>query len=403
MTITTATDITLHPLPDDWTPPADWERASLPVGSEDPGGERKLTGYEASIAFVLDTERRELSVHFLVHRGTDSDGAPGDYVTHEHITNGVAPPRILLGGLNLNTSVDLARPERINALLQEVRPLAQEIADNLLPVAGTTGRDWTARAADAQRAAAHLLERYPYRSTEYDFAYRRPWYLIDADVALKVLPDLINPAWADATDQQLQDAAATLETQLRNRCQTNTETLERLILISLTGTRLPDTDDGRPSTHIRLHGARAWLHAYRRDQAAGLTPMDTARWDGTAHHALHITDDCTDADLAAVARQAERDAAAQGVKLLAADRWARPLRADRRAAIRTQLSVLRDQIGELEDKIKPARKRRTVLVTRVLGWGEEDTDSGLGRSSGLSHTAVGTIRASLDTTEETNQ
>ncbi|MFJ7416741.1 hypothetical protein ACIQWZ_39020 [Streptomyces sp. NPDC098077] len=59
--------------------------------------------------------------------------------------------------------------------------------------------------------------------------------------------------------------------------------------------------------------------------------------------------------------------------------------------------------GRLENQIKPARKRRTVLVTRVLGWGEEDTDSGLGRSSGLSHTAVGTIRASLDTTEETHQ
>lgn len=400
---TTTTGITLHPLPDDWTPPADWERASLSVDSEDPGGERKLTGYEAGIAFVLDTERRELSVHPLTSRGAASDEVPGAYATYEHISNGVVPPRILLGGMRLNTSVDLARPERINALLQEVRPLAQEIADNLLPVAGTTGRDWTARAADAQRAAAHLLERYPYRGTEYDFPYRRPWYLIDADTALKAIPSLISPAWADATDQQLQDAAANLETQLRQHCQANTETLEKLILISLTGTRLPDTDDGRPSTHIRLHGARAWLHAYRRDQAAGLTPVEAAHWDGAAHHALHITDDSTDTDLAAAARQAERDAAAQGIKLLAADRWAHTLRADRRTAVRTQLTGLRDQIGALEDKIKPARKRRTVLVTRVLGWGEEDTDSGLGRSSGLSHTAVGTIRASLDTTEETNQ
>ncbi|WP_331758953.1 hypothetical protein [Streptomyces anulatus] len=32
----------------------------------------------------------------------------------------------------------------------------------------------------------------------------------------------------------------------------------------------------------------------------------------------------------------------------------------------------------------------------MLGWGEEDTDFGLGSASGLSHTAVGTIRASLD-------
>ncbi|MGY3341086.1 hypothetical protein ACVW0K_007279 [Streptomyces filamentosus] len=55
----------------------------------------------------------------------------------------------------------------------------------------------------------------------------------------------------------------------------------------------------------------------------------------------------------------------------------------------------------LEERLKPARKRRTVLVTRILGWeGERDTDSALGRDAGLSHTAVRSLRTALDGEEQ---
>ncbi|MGW8767839.1 hypothetical protein ACWGN5_35745 [Streptomyces sp. NPDC055815] len=397
---TTTTAIAIRPLPANWAPPADWKRDDAAVDPDNPRGERELTGYRAGVAFVLDTDQRDLSV-YPVAEGAPGDEVPGEFVTYQHTRNGVAPAVLQIGVIRLNTSLDLARADRINSVLEEVRPLAQEIADNLLPVPGTTGRDWTARAYDACRSAEHLLNRYPYRGTEHDFPYLRHCYAVDAAPVLAAFPDLINRSWAESTDQQLQDAAVALEGRLYQLYKDNpdSEVLKRLIEMSLTGAPLSDRD-GRPVMDVRVHGARAWLHAYRRDQAAGLTPMDAARWDGAAHHALHIADDSTDAELAAVARRAERDAAAQGVKLLAADQWAHTLRTDRRTAIRTQLAELRDQIGALENHLKPARKRRTVLVTRVLAWGEEDTDSALGRASGLSHTAVGTIRSSLDTTED---
>ncbi|MGW6557552.1 hypothetical protein [Streptomyces hydrogenans] len=86
---------------------------------------------------------------------------------------------------------------------------------------------------------------------------------------------------------------------------------------------------------------------------------------------------------------------------LATKRWTAQLRADRRAAVREQLAGLRDEIASLEDRRKLARKRRTVLVTRILGWdGERDTGSALGRDAGLSHTAVRTLRTALEADQE---
>lgn len=394
MTITS--EITLRPLPESWTPPAGWARNSAPAGA-DSDGEWQDTGYRAAVAYVLDVEDRALSVHPVA---SEADVVPGESVNFQHARHGVVPPVMQLGGLSLRTSTELARPDLINTLLEEVRPLAQTIADNLLPLAGVPGgRDWTAAAFDALRHAGHVLERRPYRGTEHDFPYGRP-YMLDAAAVLAAFPSLVSPAWADATDQQLQDAAAALEYRIHGLAETAPDATEKLISASLTGARLPDDDHGRPVTTMLLYGARAWLHDYRLAQADGLTPTDITRWGGADQYALHAADDSTDAELAALARRAERDAASRGVKLLGAEAWARALRTERRAAVRAQLTDLRTQIGDLEDALRPARKRRTVLVTRVLGWGEDDTDSGLGRAAGLSHTAVGTIRTNLDTTTE---
>ncbi|MFF9594229.1 hypothetical protein ACF1FX_34490 [Streptomyces sp. NPDC014646] len=399
-TATPSATVTLRTLPADWTPPADWERHDIAPSVDAPGEEHALTGYRAAVAYVLDVAQRELSVHPA--DGHAHNGAPGEFVAYRHIVGGVVPSLIHLGGLKLATTAELARPAVINALLEELQPLAQEIVDNLLPVAGTTGLDWTARAYHACRKAEHIIGRRPYRGTEDDFPYRLGFYTADADAVLRAFPSLIAPGWAACTDQELQDAAGGLESRLYQLCLNNSEALETAIEISVPGTRLPADRPGRPVTEVRLHGARAWLHAYRRDQAAGLTPMDAARWDGAAHHALHIADDTTDDDLTHVITSAKRDAAAQGVKLLGTTRWAHNLRTDRRNAVRAQLDTVRDEINALEAQIKPARQRRAVLVTRVLGWGEGDTDSGLGRAAGLSHTAVANLRAALDADDISN-
>ncbi|MDR3083998.1 MAG: hypothetical protein LBV60_24295 [Streptomyces sp.] len=389
---TTATPVTVRPLPAGWTPPADWERHTIAINPGTPDSAREPAGYQAGVSYVLDIERRELTVH-PVASGADAAAVPGTYVSPEKLRSGVVPPVIQLGGVHLAQSASLATPDFVNGLFDEVQPLAQQIVDNLLPVAGTTGYDWTALAADALAAAEHLLNRRPYRGTEYDYPYTVGAYAVDAADALAAWPDLIDTAWAQATDQELQNAAAALYDRLSGR--PDSDVPARMIKISLTGSPLPDFH-GRAVTSVRLYGARAWLHAYRRDQAGGLTPVDATRWDGAAHHAPRITDDSTAEDLAATARQAERDAATQGIKLIGADRWAAALRADRRTAVRSHLAELRDQIAYLENDLKPARRRRAALVTRVLAWGEEDTDSGLGRAAGLSHTAIRTIRTSLD-------
>ncbi|MFI8515342.1 hypothetical protein ACIGHB_29860 [Streptomyces sp. NPDC085460] len=255
------------------------------------------------------------------------------------------------------------------------------------------GWDWTARAADAFGRAWHLADRYPYRGTEFDSSFVGI-FRVDAADLFSAAPDLVNPAWAEATGQQLQDMVPSYDF----------HRLEQLPQVLVEAAResgaLPAVRDGQMRT-ARVCGLRAWLHGYRRDQAGSLIPVDAVRWDGGVHHALSVTDDSTDAELAAAARRAEQDAAARGIKLIGASRWVEQLRAARRTAVREQLAGLRDEIAALEDRLKPARKRRTVLVTRILGWdGERDTDTALGRDAGLSHTAVRTLRTALEADQE---
>ncbi|MFJ6523621.1 hypothetical protein ACIQJ4_35855 [Streptomyces filamentosus] len=240
--------------------------------------------------------------------------------------------------------------------------------------------------------ASHLASRYPYRGTEDDFPYRGAC-AVDAAALFSALPGLIDPAWAEATDHQIQ--AVTMDFDLYHA-----KLPQDLVRAALKSGALRGQGEEELRT-ARVYGLRAWLHGHRLDQAGGLTPMDAARWDGAAHHALYVTDDSTDAELAAAARRAEQDAASRGLKLIGAGQWTAQLRADRRTAVREQLTAVRDEIAALEERLKPARKRRTVLVTRILGWeGERDTDSALGRDAVLSHTAVRTLRTALDGEEQ---
>lgn len=374
--------VKLVPLPQDWQPPGDWKRVAR-KGSD---------GYEAQIVFVLDIEARELTAHPL-GRDARPEDVPGQAVLVSDMEAGVVPPVLHLASLRLSTSADLARPERVAELLEELAPFAGVIVDGLLPVPGGAGWDWTARAADALRRAGHLAGRYPYRGTDDDFPYQEI-YRVDAAELFDAAPDLVAPAWAEATDQQLQDAVRAFDFHRLDQLP------QALVQAAREDGTLPAVRQGQVHT-AQVCGLRAWLHGYRQDQASPLTAVDAARWDGGVHHALSVTDDSTDAELAAVAHRAGRDAAAQGVKLIGAGRWAAQLRADRRAAVREQLAAVRDEIVALEERLKPARKRRTVLVTRILGWeGERDTDSALGRDAGLSHTAVRTLRTALDGEEQ---
>ncbi|MFD4392600.1 hypothetical protein [Streptomyces sp. NPDC058495] len=379
---TPASTVKLVPLPEGWEPPAGWKRTASDVRD----------GYRARIVFVLDIRARELSAHPV---GQDAQGEedPGHEVFVSEMRAGVVPPLLRVGGLHLSTSADLARPERVAALMEELAPLAGEILDNLLPVPGGPGWDWTVRAADALDRARHLADRYPYRGTEHDYPYGGT-HGVDAAALFSALPGLIDPAWRDATDHQIQGAALDFDL---HRVKEMPQDLVRVALASGT---LPGPGEEELRA-ARVYGLRAWLHGYRLDQAGGLTPVDATRWDGAAHHALHVTDDSTDAELTAAARRAEQDAAARGLKLIGAGRWVEQLRADRRTAVREQLAAVRDEIASLEERLKPARKRRTVLVTRILGWeGERDTDSALGRDAGLSHTAVRTLRTALEGEEQ---
>ncbi|MFI8944112.1 hypothetical protein [Streptomyces syringium] len=388
-----STAVELCPLPDDWRVPADWKRHMLRADGDDVDSPLRPHGYEASVHYVLDVERRQVSVHLptgeLARHDAELGASIGGITLHR---SGVVPSRLDLGALTLRYHPELATAENVNSLLTELEPLVRELLDNFVAVPGTGARDWTPQAVDAARRIHRLIDRRPYRGTEFDFPHAQHTYLVSAENFFTVFPSLIERGWAGVTDEALDRA---IEQVHQMTACLKPEHLEQLIPLTLTGEKLPAGKQG-PITAVTIVGVRAWLHAYRRQQAEGLTPMDAARWDGALGHALHVQDDSSDADLQAIAENTVRDAAGQGIKLLGTDTWVKNLRADRRTTVRKQLETLGTDIAELEKKLKPARQRRKILVSRVLGWGEQDTDSSLGRLASMSHTAVGDIREALD-------
>ncbi|KAB7833530.1 hypothetical protein [Streptomyces mobaraensis] len=390
-TVTTAVE--LLPLPESWTVPEGWKRHVLPVDPDNVDSPLSRRGYEASAHYTLDVERRQVSVHLVTDEARHRNVELGESIAPFTLfRSSVVPSRLDLGALTLRYHLEMATAETINSLLAETEPLVRELLDHLVPVPGTGAKDWTPRAFDAARRLRHLIDRRPYRGTEYDFPHAQGSYVVAAGDFFQVFPSLVQHEWAEATGEALERAIEGVH-QAALRI-TAVEHLERLIPVTLTGKKLPDGQYG-PVTSVIIVGTRAWLHTYRQQQAGDLTPMDTARWDGAPGHALHVQDDSSDADLQAVAERALRDAAGQGIKLLGVDSWAENLRAERRTAVRRQLEALGADIGEMEKSLKPMKQRRKVLVTRVLGWDEQDTDSSLGRLAGMSHTAVGDIREAL--------
>ncbi|MDF4254670.1 hypothetical protein [Streptomyces sp. WMMB303] len=388
--------LTVRRVPEDWTPPEGWQRRPT-----DNGGEEVL-GWLATVVYTLDLTTRELIASPVENPGPDGRDSEvlaqlGEHVYYSHILSGILPARIQLDHLPLDWWPQLATPAAINALLEQVEPLAREIADGALRVTGQPGTtlDWSPIAADAYGAASHLINRFPYRGGEHDFPRPRgAWYLDTAEV-FRHRPDLIDPAWADYGDQDLSRVVSAIARSITDAADDDPELHETLVGLSRDSQCPPTPYDGRTPT---LHpvGVRSWLHHYRRQQADGLEPVDVRWWDASGVHAHRIQDTTDDDELRQITARAVKEAAAQGIKLLGTDRWAEDLRRARRTDIREQLAAIGAEISETEAKLKPKKKQRRALLARVLTWDTEATDSGLGRISGLSHTAVRSMRDALN-------
>jgi hypothetical protein len=391
---TTSAPLTVRQLPSDWTRPPHWMGASQADGTP---------GYYARAIYTLNLTTRELTVLPATPEEANEyeEYEIGANVTFDFLEAGVVPPCILLGTLDFRTCAEKADATHINRLLAELRDDAAAIIDNLTQVPGD-GLDWSPAAWVALEQARHRINSYLYRDTEDYFPYKARSYVIDAADLLKRYPDLVVPEWAELDDDDLAAVAKRLHAKWSGfyRGQLDDRDIDTLARLSQVGHRLESDSGGDAILHFTLTGARAWLATYREEAAGGLTPLDAGRWDGIGRYELHIRDDSSDIDLTSIENSARRAAAGQNIKLLGLSNWSHDQREKRRRVIRAQTERLRDEIAELEARLQPAKKQRRALAARILSWGlTADTDSAVGRASGLSHTAVGSIRRALNDEE----
>jgi hypothetical protein len=97
------------------------------------------------------------------------------------------------------------------AFLQHGAPLAQQLLDHLLPIPGTDERDYSPESASAGRD----IERACSRRIDPPLGLRPN--LMSMDRVVEVMPELVNPRWAEMNDDELAEAARTLTTLIVRR------------------------------------------------------------------------------------------------------------------------------------------------------------------------------------------
>jgi hypothetical protein len=123
-------------------------------------------------------------------------------------------------------------------------PLAQRLLDHLLPIPGTTDRDYSPEAASAGRD----IDRACSRHVESPLGLRPNLVLMDRVV--EVMPELVKPRWATADDATL-DQEAEMFTRFFAY---HHPQLHRLLDVPE-----PTSSFGR----LEILGARAWMHRHR--------------------------------------------------------------------------------------------------------------------------------------------
>ncbi|MDW8804360.1 hypothetical protein P1P68_06025 [Streptomyces scabiei] len=390
LTVIEADDADLPPIPDraamdEWVKRYDkgGEAAAGPIPH---GGD---AGHYQRI--VLDTRRRTLEFWCSPWHtaGPDRYSAP-NYSRGEHFApfNWKHVPHLI--GWVIDSGVEelpYLTAEQGNALVHRIAPLAQTLLDNLLPVAGTDELDWSAEAASAGHDITEACQRTPKPPRG-----RRP-YLINMAEAVAVLPQMVKPEWADATDTQLDAAAASL-TQYAFAPAWHPQ-LADLLQIPKEGA----------SFRRAVVGTRAWLYAYRERQASDRRPLDAERWFTRAGHELdgRVSADATDENLERFAEAEQLAATAEGFKLIGTVDVLKKHRRRERERLFEELTTLGRTRTAAVAKSRLAQAAVRARITQIASWGVpgmSDNQAELARRGEVSRQAVDKM---LDVDDEADE
>ena len=243
--------------------------------------------------------------------------------------------------------------EAANALLELVKPYAQELLDGLFEAGGEL--DWSAASAHAGRNLCRLTSRHREaapREVDAD--------LVDFAEIVQRFPQVYHPELLRLSLDKL-----------AHECEIHTRYLGcdnwHPEIKKVFGTPYRDGS----GVYLQVTGVRSW---YRTVLLAGdpREPRDFADWDA-AHGSLTasgITSQSTDAELDVWIEQEETRAAQQGLRLFGTREAAYSHRARLREQDWDRLAVVGAECARLEKYLAERRQ----LVTRAIAWGYSDSD-----------------------------
>lgn len=256
-------------------------------------------------------------------------------------------------------------------------PHAQALLDHLLPIFGTEERDWSAEAARDGYAISALCN--------FEDRPGFPRRLVNMHDAVKVLPSMVRPEWAEYGNARLDDEAECLTRFAGSRG----SELWYPQLPGLLG--MGDQGEDGYNNRFELVGTRAWLYAYRIDQAANRRPVDAETW--LAEYPVNLSADDDDETLTRFAEQAQTRATAAGIKIMDLLSTLARRRADLRSQLADGLTGFGASFKTAEEELTRRRAARNGRMLQIMSWADPQwTDAEIARRAQVTPQAVSKLR-----------
>lgn len=273
----------------------------------------------------------------------------------------------------------LLSAEEGQQFVDSLAPLAERMIAGMFAVDGTGDLDWSAAALHAARDIKGACDRQQLPPIVGEYTD-----LVDFADVVRAVPEIVDPAWIYATDDDLDQAAKHLGAARR---------------FQRAGGQITYSEYARyhqENAELTVCGIRAWLYTYRVAAAANLRIVDAGKWYAT--RPAPITASTTDKGLAEVAEAEQIAAAAEGVRLVGLEAALRAAREVARDRVWDELGEVGRATAAAEATYKQLRAARTGLLTQVIGWGEGPRSTNgaeLARQARISRAAITQLRDRL--------
>ncbi|MFF2079771.1 hypothetical protein ACFVXG_34055 [Kitasatospora sp. NPDC058162] len=283
--------------------------------------------------------------------------------------------------------------QELYGLARRILPVVQRVIGSLHRVGPTADLEWSAEAAtawtDLEEACRYALDGTGAVAWAGPRMSRVPGWRVEVADFLARNPELCDPAWATATDAEL-DAYAAYEPDSG--------------YAGVPGRMCAPGGVGIEEGYT-FYGHRAALYAYRAAACGDRTPVEARLWLGSSDagrsswEAAKVAGaslaDATDCVLDHLAEKFRGAAADEGVVLTGLPAHLRQLRAEERAAVDETLAATGEELKRLEELLKELRLVRNTILTRVLSWTDGRDDEAIALLAAMSPGAVAEWRERL--------